>query len=289
MQPAARQFKMEEKRILQNIADRTIRDFGTQWNVYAGNEGWYGSLEMFKDMIGPLLDIEALKGKDVADIGSGTGRTAMMLLHAGARHVTAIEPSTAYDALIENLKEFNDAASRVSALHIRGDQFVPERPLDYVFSIGVIHHIPDPLPVLKAAHNSLKPGGKLFLWLYGREGNDQYLRVVEPLRAVTTRLPHGVLTVLVAILYVAMMAYRFLAKFFPLPLKAYIEKVLWPMSPNKRRLAIYDQLNPAYAKYYTEDEARALLTAAGFVDIRLYHRHGYSWSVIGTKPTKRNS
>jgi hypothetical protein len=57
------------------------------------------------------------------------------------------------------------------------------------------------------------------------------------------------------------------------------------MSPHKRRLAIYDQLNPAYAKYYTREEAAALLAAAGFVDIRLHHRHGYSWSVIGTKQT----
>lgn len=278
---------MKDRGLLENTADRTIRDFGTQWSVYTGNEGWYGSVEMFKDMTGPLIDIEELKGKDVADIGSGTGRTAIMLLHAGARHVTAIEPSTAYAMLVENLKEVKDAGSRVSALRIKGDQFVSDRPLDYVFSIGVIHHIPEPDPVLRAAYNALKPGGKLFVWLYGREGNDMYLRVVEPLRAVTTRLPHGVLNALVAVLYVAMMAYRFLAKFFPLPLKAYIEKVLWPMSPHKRRLAIYDQLNPAYAKYYTEKEARALLSAAGFVDICLHHRHGYSWSVIGTKSAEK--
>jgi SAM-dependent methyltransferase len=278
---------MKDRGLLENTADRTIRDFGTQWSAYTGNEGWYGSVEMFKDMTGPLIDIEELKGKDVADIGSGPGRTAMMLLYAGVRHVTAIEPSTAYDLLVENLKEFKDTGTRVRALHIRGDQFVSDRPLDYVFSIGVIHHIPEPDPVLRAAYNSLKPGGKLFLWLYGSEGNETYLRVIEPLRALTTRLPHGVLTALVAILYVAMMAYRFLAKFFPLPLKAYIEKVLWPMSPHKRRLAIYDQLNPAYAKYYTRDEAIALLSAMGFVDIRLHHRHGYSWSVIGTKPTTK--
>ncbi len=277
---------MKPERMVQNLADRTIRDFGTQWSVYTGNEGWYGSLEMFKDMVGPLLGSEELKDKNVADIGSGTGRTAMMLLHAGARHVTAIEPSSAYDSMVENLREFQHAGAGVTTLRITGDRFVSESPLDYVFSIGVIHHIPAPEPVLQAAYNSLKPGGKLFVWLYGREGNDSYLRIVEPLRAVTTRLPHGALNALTAILYAAMIGYRFLLKFFPLPLKAYIEKVWWPMSPHKRRLAIYDQLNPAYAKYYTADEARALLAAAGFVDIRLHHRHGYSWSVIGTKPAK---
>lgn len=47
---------------------------------------------------------------------------------------------------------------------------------------------------------------------------------------------------------------------------------------------IYDQLNPAYAKYYRRDEARALLEDAGFQDVRLHHRHGYSWTVLGTHP-----
>jgi hypothetical protein len=39
--------------------------------------------------------------------------------------------------------------------------------------------------------------------------------------------------------------------------------------PNRvRRLTIYDQLNPAYAKYYTRDEAMSLLTNEGFVDVQ---------------------
>ncbi len=59
------------------------------------------------------------------------------------------------------------------------------------------------------------------------------------------------------------------------------------LTPDKRRLVIYDQLNPAYAKYYTRAEARALLEQAGFVDVQLYHRHSYSWSVVGTRPGPR--
>ena len=54
--------------------------------------------------------------------------------------------------------------------------------------------------------------------------------------------------------------------------------------PDKRRLVLYDQLNPAYAHYYTEKEARALLEEGGFEEVRLYHRHGYSWSVVGRRP-----
>jgi hypothetical protein len=70
----------------------------------------------------------------------------------------------------------------------------------------------------------------------------------------------------------------------PLPLADYMRRVMQPLTPDKRRVVIYDQLNPAYAKYYTREEARALLAGPGFTDIRLHHRHGYSWTVIGTKP-----
>ena len=61
-------------------------------------------------------------------------------------------------------------------------------------------------------------------------------------------------------------------------------EIMGKLTPDKRRLNIYDQLNPAYAKYYTSQEAEALLREAGFDNILLYHRHGYSWTVIGTKP-----
>jgi hypothetical protein len=49
-------------------------------------------------------------------------------------------------------------------------------------------------------------------------------------------------------------------------------------------VVVYDQLNPAYAKYYTHQEAHDALAQHGFTDIRLHHRHGYSWTVVGTRP-----
>ena len=55
------------------------------------------------------------------------------------------------------------------------------------------------------------------------------------------------------------------------------------VTPDVRRLVIYDQLNPAHAKYYRRKEVKKLMRDAGFSNIRLYHRHGYSWTAIGTK------
>ena len=63
-------------------------------------------------------------------------------------------------------------------------------------SYGVLHHIPDPRPVMEAARRALRPGGRMAVWIYGREGNEAYLALAEPVRALTTRLPHAALSAL---------------------------------------------------------------------------------------------
>jgi SAM-dependent methyltransferase len=217
----------------------------------------------------------------VADIGSGTGRIVAMLLGAGAAHVTAIEPSRAHAVLAER---FAADAERVTCYQVTGEGIATLGPFDLVVSLGVLHHIPEPLPVVRAAYSALRPGGRLFAWLYGREGNGLYLAFAKPLRALTKRLPDRVVEGVVRVLDVPLAGYVRLCNFLPLPMQGYMRDHLGRLDPDKRRLTIFDQLNPSYAKYYTREEAQALFAAAGFVDIVLHHRHGYSWSLIGTKP-----
>jgi hypothetical protein len=137
---------------------------------------------------------------------------------------------------------------------------------------------------MKAAFRSLRRGGRLAIWLYGREGNELYLGLIHPLRLFTTRLPHFWLAVLSRLISWPLALYIFLCRFFSLPLKDYMNNVIGPMTPEKRRLVIYDQLNPAHAKYYRKDEVMALITEAGFTAITINSRHGYSWSAVGTRP-----
>ena len=63
-----------------------------------------------------------------------------------------------------------------------------------------------------------------------------------------------------------------------------MRRVIAVLDLRRKYLTVFDQLNPAYAKYYLEGEARGLLESAGFVDVVLHHRHDYSWTVRGTKP-----
>lgn len=263
--------------------ERTIRDFGDQWTHYGENDGFYGSLELLADMLGPCVALDELKGARVADIGSGTGRIVRMLLDAGAAHVLAVEPSAGVERLRENTAAFRD---RVEILHASGERLPADRSLDFVISIGVIQFIPDPLPTLRAALAGLKPGGRLVIWVYGREGNGAYLALLRALRAVTTRLPHAVLAAFCHALTIGVDAYTSICRVapFPLPLGSYLVNTFSRVGRRERMLTVYDQLNPSYVKYYRRAEVEDLLQRAGFADIQLHHRRGYSWTALGVKP-----
>jgi SAM-dependent methyltransferase len=164
---------MNQKMVDHN--NQTIKDFGRQWLRYDDNEGYYGSLELFSDILSPFLIPDHIKGCRAAEIGSGTGRIVNMLLEAGAKHVIAVEPSDAFDVLCRNIRQ----PEKVTCLKIIGDQLPAYGDLDYIFSIGVLHHIPDPHPLVQAAFKALRPGGHFLIWLYGKEGNRLYLTFMQ--------------------------------------------------------------------------------------------------------------
>ncbi|MFH2006376.1 MAG: class I SAM-dependent methyltransferase [bacterium] len=263
------------------VDSQTIADFGDQWTRYTDNAGFYGSAELMKDILGPLVNPENIAGQTVADIGSGTGRIVHMLLSLGARTVLAVEPSEAFEILNNNTAHCRD---RVELLKAKGDALERSDAFDFVFSIGVLHHIVDPVPTLKACYKALKPGGRMVAWLYGYEGNEAYVHAVQLARTVTKRLPARSLSALARVLTLATDGYTQCCRLLPLPMAGYLVNVFSKFPPDKRRLVIYDQLNPAHAKYYRRAEAERLFRDAGFVDLRLHHRHGYSWTVVGQKP-----
>lgn len=262
------------------VEDEVIAQFGDQWTRYRQNDGYYASLALLEDLLGPLGSAETFRGKTVADIGSGTGRIVNMLAAAGAAKVIAVEPSDAVGPLRENTAALGD---QVEILHEKGDAW-SHPGLDAVVSFGVLHHIPEPAATVRNAFANLRPGGTIHVWLYGKEGNELYLALVSPVRAVTPKLPTPVLSALCWGLMLPLNAYVAACQALPLPMRGYMREHLGKLDLKTRHLTVYDQLNPTWAKYFTRGEAEQLLTDGGFVDVRTYHRHGYSWTVSGRKP-----
>lgn len=269
---------------MNSLNSKTIADFGEQWLEYPKNTGYWASLDCLRDIFGPLHEVESLNGKYVAEIGSGAGRIVNMLLDAGASRVVAIEPAKCFPLLCQNVRR---RANRVIAVHAEGEVIREYTDLDFVCSIGVLHHITDPERIVRACVSALKPGGKVLIWLYGQEGNETYLAFSSPLRALTTKLPHWGLELLTTALTPLLVAYKQLCKVFPLPMRTYMLNHIDRLDQLQIRQTIYDQLNPAYAKYYKRQEAIALLQDNGFINVQCYHRHKYSWTVVGEKPDSK--
>lgn len=170
----------------------TVEDFGVQWCRYNENRGYYASQEALQDLVNPLLDVQFIRGRWVADVGAGTGRYTKLLHEAGARGILAMEPSEAFDFLKRNTEHLKG----VSYLRERAEN-IPALDFDLIFCIGVLQFLPDPRPALVSMGKSLAAGGRLFLWVYGKENNSPYLMMVRLLRMVTPVLPAAFLDIVV--------------------------------------------------------------------------------------------
>lgn len=205
------------------------------------------------------------------DIGSGSGRIVKMLLDAGATRVIAVEPSDAFKKLVDNTRLWKN---KIEYLNVKGEE-LSDLKVDFAFAIGVLHHIPDPSPTVRRVWDCLEPGGKFLIWVYGFEGQELYLSLIRPLRMLASKIPDVVLAVLAHGFNFCLSFYGFLCR--------YLREVFAKLDRRSRFLVIFDQLNPAYAKYYRRDEAVDLLKRAGFINIIGRPRHAYSWTVLGEK------
>ncbi len=259
------------------VSNKTIADFGKQWTNYTENTGYYASVNVLDDLFGPLMDKESISGKKIADVGAGTGRFVKMFHELGAKYILALEPSSAIEVLKENTRHLENVEYlQTTADRLHADNF------DLVFCIGVLQFIPEPVCALKAMGRALSPNGRLFLWVYGQENNRAYLSLVRPLRLITARLPHPVLAALSSLLLPPADLYSFFCRYISLPLAEYMRNYFSRLDKYSRKLIIYDQLNPQIAHYYRKEDLQELLEKSGFGDIQMYHRLGYSWSVLAS-------
>lgn len=254
-----------------------LSDFGNQWTMFTENRGYYASLQALDSLIQPLLAVKSLQNKWIADVGAGTGRYTRLLHEAGAKAILAMEPSDAFEVLKRNTTGLRE----IEYLKAPAER-TPLLGFDFIFCIGVLQFIEDPRSALVAMGRALKPGGELFLWVYGKEKNGLYLALLNFLRMFSSRLPPKLLNAFSCWLLPLADLYAFGCRILKLPLSDYLLNYFSRLDFYTRKLIIYDQLNPRIAKYYRAAELRALLKGCGFENIRMYHRLGYSWSVLAS-------
>ncbi len=113
-----------------------------------------------------LIPFDELRGKDVLEIGCGTGVHAKLLAESGAR-LTAVDLTP---TAVEFTKRRLDAAGvEASVLEADAEQLpFPDASFDFVWSWGVIHHSANTDAVIEEIARVLRPGGEVRLMVYHR-------------------------------------------------------------------------------------------------------------------------
>lgn len=123
-----------------------------------------------------LIPFDELHGKDVLEIGCGTGVHTRLLAQSGA-NVTAVDLTpTAVEFTTRRLTHAGLLANVVEA-DAESLPF-PEASFDFVWSWGVIHHSTDTDRVIAEISRVLRPGGRLAFMVYHRTSLTYWLNYV---------------------------------------------------------------------------------------------------------------
>jgi ubiquinone/menaquinone biosynthesis C-methylase UbiE len=113
-----------------------------------------------------LIPFAELAGKDVLEVGCGTGVHARLLAAAGAR-VRAVDLTPTAVELTRRRLELAGLEADVSEADAEALPFA-DASFDYVWSWGVVHHSERTDRVLAEIARVLRPGGRLALMVYHR-------------------------------------------------------------------------------------------------------------------------
>ena len=108
-------------------------------------------------------------GKKVLDAGCGTGEYSCWYANQGG-NVTGVDLSET------SLANANDYAEREGIKNVRFEKQsvlklnFPDASFDYVASMGVLHHTPDPYGGFRELCRVLRPGGVILISLYNKFG-----------------------------------------------------------------------------------------------------------------------
>lgn len=257
------------------LARQTQASFGYEWTEF--NNPQPSGEENFLDYFeGAPLD--SLGGSSVLDAGCGMGRHATQMA-AYAAHVVAVD----FSAAIEQAKR--NTASRGNVDCVQGDltnlPFADES-FDYVYSIGVLHHLADTPGAIRKVVEKAKIGGRVRIYLYWKRTgvSGVLLTGVSAVRRVTTKMPFPMLKAASWLLSVGLMGgvvlpYRALSK---AGVRAHADWPLFVYAKYPFNVLYNDQFDRFSApieQRFTADEVRQMLNSAGVGDVNVYPRFGW--------------
>ena len=274
---------------MENVDGETVAGFGDEWSRFDQNDATAEELQDLFETYFAIFPWSALPEQAIGfDAGCGSGRWARFVA-TRVGHLHCIDAS---DRALAVAKRNLAGVSNVS-FHLASVAAipVPDASMDFGYSLGVLHHMPDTGAAVRVCVAKLKPGAPLLLYLYYAFDNRgpwfrALWRSTDLARRVISRMPapvrYGTSQVIAASVYwplarSARLLERFGAPVERLPLSAYRHRSFYIM-----RNDALDRFGTRLEHRFTRSEIRNMMEAAGLRDVKFLEGVPY-WCAVGIK------
>lgn len=270
-----------------NIHPGVVESFGDQWSLFDQRE--LSEAEV-RQIFGEYFDIfpwDELPPNAVGfDAGCGSGRWARLV----APRVGRLLCFDASAAVVEVAKRMLAPLPNVEVTHAAIDELpIADGSVDFGYSLGVLHHIPDTSAALRDCVRKLKPGAPFLVYLYHRFDNRPWWygmlwRMSELLRFPISRSPkpvrYALSQIAAATIYwplsrMARLAERLGLRPDSFPLSYYRNRSYYVL-----RTDALDRFGTRLEQRFTRREMETMMRNAGLENIE-FSPHAPFWCAVG--------
>jgi SAM-dependent methyltransferase len=272
-----------------NLDAPTVAGFGDEWSRFDQSElGEEERRALFEQYFAVFPWTELPARAEGFDLGCGSGRWAALVApRVGRLH--CVDASAEALAVARTTLAGHDNC----AFHVASVDALPfdEASMDFGYSLGVLHHVPDTAAALRSAVRPLKPGAPLLVYLYYAFDNRPawfraLWRATDLVRRGVSRSPDAVKATVTGA--IAALVYLPLARLSAVlervgvdiervPLSYYRDRSFYTM-----RTDAYDRFGTRLEQRFTADEIRAMMAAAGLRDVVVSSSAPY-WCAVGRR------
>jgi SAM-dependent methyltransferase len=272
-----------------NLDRETVAGFGDEWSRFTQRELTEAVRSQVFDDYFSIFPWETLPPSPVgADIGCGSGRWAVLVAPRVGKLLLFDASPDALSVARENLAGYDNVECMLASVDALP---VADGSLDFAYSLGVLHHVPDTAGAIASVGRKLKPGAPFLVYLYYAFDNRgpayrAMWKASEILRRRISAMPH-------AWRYRASQAIAALV-YWPLARSAWCLDRLgvlprsWPLAYYRDkpfyvlRTDALDRFGTRLEQRFSRREISDMLEAAGFGNIRFSDGEPF-WCACATK------
>ena len=273
---------------MKNQDKNTVEGFGDEWSRFDQSDLPEDEQKLLFDEYFSVFPWENISKESVGfDLGCGSGRWAKSVAPK-VKKLICIDPSSALDIAKKNLSNFDNCEFQSTTVD---DISIDNNSMDFGYSLGVLHHVPNTEMGIKQCVEKLKKGAPLLLYLYYRFDNRPFWfrfiwSISDLLGKIISKMPYGLRYIFSQIIAVAI--------YFPLARTSfYMEKLNlnvsnFPLSSYKNlsfytmRTDALDRFGTRLEQRFTRDEIKIMMENAGLENIKFSNSKPY-WVAVGYK------